>query len=296
MPAVPTLAAPPRLRLAATLWTLAQHPSEAREWSLARKVAAIKAAGFEGVQAAARPELPSLLQAHGLALLGAFDASDPARFREQITALKSAGAVLATAQLGEHDTRPGDAIRMAVALQREAHRQDLLVQIEPHRDTATETPEKFGAIAQGYERAAGRPLPVTWDHSHFALVKHLRTEDLATRLLTDPAAVQRSRCFHCRPFNGHHCQIAVQDRAGKFTPEFRGWLGFARALFTQWLAAARPGDELWVVVEQGAAFNGYNLSVFNPPWNDAVACARALRRSWRELLAGRNPQAQATVR
>jgi len=37
------------------------------------------------------------------------------------------------------------------------------------------------------------------------------------------------------------------------------------------------------VVEQGAAFGGYNLSVFNPPWTDALVCAADLRRIWNEL-------------
>ena len=278
----------PRLRLAATLWTLAQHPTAKREWPLARKVAAIRTAGFEGVQAAARPELTPLLRAHSLAHLGAFDAADTAQFRAQIAALKAAGAVLATAQVGEHDTPVARAVELTAALHREAKRQNLLVQVEPHRDTATETPEKFAAICAGHLLATGQRLPVTWDHSHFALVKHLRAEDFVARLLTDPVAVQASRCFHCRPFNGHHCQVPVLNRAGRFTPEFRAWLKFVRALFSLWRAAAKPDDELWVVVEQGAAFDGYNLSVFNPPWRDAVACARALRRVWIELSLDRD--------
>lgn len=273
----------PRLRLGATLWSLAQHPSRQREWTLARKVAAIKAAGFEAVQAAYRPELPPLLREHGLELIGAFDASDPAEFSRQIRELVQAGAVVANAQVGEHDTPAKEAVRLAVRVLKEAARQGLRLQIETHRDTATETPEKFRAIAAGYRRATGRPLPVTWDHSHFAVSKHLQAADFAARLLTMPDLVQHSRLFHCRPFNGHHCQIPVTNLQKRLTPEFRDWLGFARALFVQWRAGAGPGDELWVVPEQGAGFNGYNLSVFNSPWPDAQVCARELRRLWGEL-------------
>lgn len=62
---------------------------------------------------------------------------------------------------------------------------------------------------------------------------------------------------------------------------------FAQALFSQWLDGARDTDELWIVAEQGAAFNGYNLSAFNPAWENAIICARALRRTWAALLQTR---------
>jgi hypothetical protein len=128
---------------------------------------------------------------------------------------------------------------------------------------------------------------VTWDHSHFAVTKHMRPENFSQRLLTSPDLVRRSRLFHCRPFNGHHCQIAVADSRGRRTPEYVAWLTFVRDLFAQWLSGAPDDAELWVVVEQGATLGGYNLSVFNPPWEDAQRCARDLRSVWRRLLAKR---------
>jgi hypothetical protein len=273
----------PRLRLAATLWSLQQHPTPKREWSLARKVAEIAAAGFEGVQSVYRPEIGPLSRQHGLALLGAFDAEDPKRFRAQIADLVAAGATIANAQVAEHDTPVPQALAWTLALLKEARRQGLPVQIETHRGTATETPEKFYAIARGYKKATGELLPVTWDHSHFAVTKHMRSEHYSERLLVAPALVRHSRFIHCRPFNGHHCQIAITDGRGRRTPEYRAWLAFARDLFAQWLAG-RPADgELWVVVEQGSEAGGYNLSVFNSPWEDAQVCAADLRRLWRQL-------------
>lgn len=273
----------PRLRLAATLWSFVGHPSSKREWSLERKVAAIAAAGFEGVQSVHRPEIGALARRHHLALIGAFDAEEPANFRQQIADLVADGATIANIQVAEHDTPPTQAVKWTLALRRECRRQGLRWQIETHRGTATETPEKFAAIATGYRRATGELLPVTWDHSHFAVTKHMRPEHYSSRLLTEPALLQRSRLIHCRPFNGHHCQIALTDRRGRRTPEYRAWLGFARDLLAQWLAGAEAGAELWVVVEQGSELGGYNLSVFNPPWVDAQVCAGDLRRLWSEL-------------
>ena len=50
---------------------------------------------------------------------------------------------------------------------------DMDVAIEVHRDTCTETPEKAYGLAAGYEKAEGKPLKMTWDFSHPAVVKHL---------------------------------------------------------------------------------------------------------------------------
>jgi hypothetical protein len=272
--------------MAATLWSLVQYPSVRREWSLSRKVAEIKTAGFSGVQAAFRPGLPDLLRENQLAWVGALDATEPEEFPRQIDELVRGGAVVANAQLGEHDTPVATAVRLAVQLLAEARRRGLWLQIETHRNTATETPEKFTAIAEAYVRETGEVLPVTWDHSHFAVVKHLQSGEFVERLLTTPALVQCSRLLHCRPFNGHHCQVPAVDARGRYTPEFRDWLVFVRSLFVQWRKTAMGGAELWVVPEQGAGSSGYNLSVFGAPWLDAITCARALRRIWRELEAG----------
>ena len=38
----------PRLRHVLNLWSLTDYPSPTREWSLERKVRAVKEAGFEG--------------------------------------------------------------------------------------------------------------------------------------------------------------------------------------------------------------------------------------------------------
>ena len=153
----------------------------------------------------------------------------------------------------------------------------LPLQVETHRGTATETPEKFYAIADGFRRATGELLPVTWDHSHFAVTEHMRAEHFSQQLLTTPDRVRRSRLFHCRPFNGHHGQIAVADRRGRHTPEYRAWLAFAPDLFAQWLTGAPTDAELWVVVDQGASLGSYNFSLFTPPREDALRCARDLR-------------------
>ena len=277
----------PRLRLAATLWSLLHHPTSKREWSLARKMKAVAAAGFEGVQAAFNPEIGELARGHGLALIGAFDADDPARFNDQVSQLKTAGAIVANVQVAEHDTSLEETLRYTLEVMAAGKRHGLGLQIETHRGTATETPEKFDSLASAYHQATGELLPVTWDHSHFAVTKHMRAEDFSRRLLTNTQLIGHSRLLHCRPFNGHHCQIALTDSRGRRTPEYRAWLLFARDLFATWISAAPASAELWVVVEQGSHLSGYNLSVFNAPWTDALVCAGDLQRIWDDLTSAK---------
>ena len=76
-----------------------------------------------------------------------------------------------------------EAIEKTILLMEEDERQNANVHLEIHRDTCTETPEKGYAIADGYQEATGKLLRMNIDHSHPAIIKHLRPEEFAERLL-----------------------------------------------------------------------------------------------------------------
>lgn len=275
----------PELVLAANLWTLAGHPKPLREWTLASKVRAVAAAGFQAVTAPPSPELSALCRQYGLRYMGFFSSSDPGEFRPQITAQREAGAELINVQLGDDFTPVSVGILLAKRLMREAARQGIYAAIEVHRDTATETPEKTYAIADAYRNSEGRLLPITWDHSHFAVVKHLKPFLYQEALLHRPELIQAARIFHLRPFNGQHAQVPVMNQRGRLTPEFRSWLEFAEALLRLWLAGPRPGGELWIVPEIGpVGIHGYNLSTMEPSWDQARRCQEHIRELWRRLV------------
>lgn len=277
--------ATPRIVFVANLWTLAAHPSPRREWTLAKKIRAVADAGFDAVTAPASPELATLLKAHCLRYTGFFSSSDPREFAALIRAQREAGAENINVQLGDDFTPTPTAVAWTLRLMREAKRQGIYASLETHRDTATETPEKLSAIARAYRRATGEWLPVTWDHSHAAVVKHLKPALFAKVLLRERALLQSARLVHGRPFNGQHAQVPVFAARGRLTPEFRTWLGFAEALFRCWLAGPRPGGELWVCPEIGpVGVHGYNLSTMPPSWAQAVRCRRELARVWRRVL------------
>lgn len=276
---------PPRVRFVANLWTLVEHPSAGNEWSLEEKIRAIQKAGFEGVNYFASPELKSLLDKYDLEFAGLFDANDPAEFASLIKAQMDCDATTINVQLCDHDTPVSEAIEKTISLMEEDERQNANVHLEIHRDTCTETPEKAYAIADGYQKATGKVLRMNLDHSHPAIIKHLRAEDFVERLLDRPELLQNGNLLHCRPFNGHHCQVPVTDGRGNLTKEFNDYLPFAEAAFKCWLDGPRPHNELWVVPELGPISSGYGISTWPPVWDDCTVTKRQLQQAWDRALA-----------
>ena len=162
------------------------------------------------------------------------------------------------------------------------------VSIEVHRDTCTETPEKTYALAESFEKAEKRPLKMTWDFSHPAVIKHLNPP-YWDRLAERPDLIQLANQLHFRPFNGQHAQVPALDTKGNLTPEFLDWLEFAERVLGCWLAAAEPGRELFICPEQIAG--AYYLSVFGDRWQDTQAVKREIDKAWkRQLRKWKPPQ------
>lgn len=274
---------PPRLVLCATLWSLVDHPNPRREWSLKRKMDAIRAAGFDGVAEMFRPELAPHLKRLGLAICGRVFSRDGRDVAPLLKIEATGGARYVNCMLGEHDTTPAAATRLITRTVHEARRLGLQAHIETHRDTCTETPEKLAEIAARYRRATGEILPVTWDHSHLAVMKHMLPQDFSRRLLGEPQLIQHSRMFHCRPFGSQHCQVPVTDGHGRLTPEFAEYITFAEDLFSIWLQGPKPRGELWVCPELGTTV-GYHVSTNPPVWPDTIRCRRELLDAWQRAL------------
>ena len=279
----PTTANPPVLRHVLNLWTLVWHPTKACEWSLKRKLQAVKDAGFDGFTTQLTPEHAKLGDKLGLMRIGYFSSSDPRKFPALLRSQQEAGALHVNVQLGDHDTPTNVALRMALQLMGESHKLGLETAIEVHRDTCTETPEKTYALADAYKEATGELIPFVWDYSHLAIVKHL-LPPFWPRLGQRPDLIQRAQQFHFRPFNGHHCQLPVTNGRGKLTSEFRDYLPFMEKVMETWLATAKPGRELIAVPELGPLWMGYNLSAFPPSWDDACVLRAQIEKSWQRIL------------
>ena len=273
----------PRIVFIANLWTLMEHPSPATEWSLEKKLETVKAAGFDGVNWFADAETPPLLKKFRLKFSGMFNFPREEDFAALIRAQMEAGAETINVQLGNHDTPVEEAIRLTLKLMAEAEKQHANVHLETHRGTCTETPEKAYAIADAYQKATGKLLRMNFDFSHLAVVKHLAPQDFSKRLLTRPDLLQNGNLIHCRPFNGHHCQVPVTDGRGNLTREMHDYLPFVEDVFRCWLAGPRPHDELWVVPELGPVSSGYGISTWPPPWEDALIGKQELAKVWDKI-------------
>ena len=269
----------PQIHHMGSLWTLGGYGGKKGEWSTEKKLNKIKKAGFDGFTGRVPAVTREMVDKTGLLFACQ---SDHARAKEVVPKLrriKAAGARCVNVQLLDHDTPTKRAVDLARRIMAEGDRLEMDVSIEVHRDTCTETPEKTYALAEGFEKAEKRPLKITWDFSHPAVIKHLRPpywDRLAERI----DLIQYAQQFHLRAFNGHHCQIPALDLKGNFTPEFLDFLPFAEKLIETWLQAATPGREMFVCPEQGGP--GYDLSVFPDRWKDAQAIRKEVDKLWRK--------------
>jgi sugar phosphate isomerase/epimerase len=276
----------PVLRHIANLWTFLGHPAPDQEWSLEQKLRAIKEAGFNGVCWAGSPELREGTKRHGLIFVGGMSSGKAVELARLLKEQKDAGALHVNVQLADEDTLTPEALGLALSLREEGHKLGLEPAIEVHRDTCTETPEKTYALADAYQKVTGELLPVSWDFSHIAVVKHLKPGNYIERMIVRPDLIQRAQQFHFRPFNGHHAQVPVTDGKGQLTQEVKDWLPFAEAILRCWLDGNRDtGREIFICPEMGPVAGGYALSTFPNGWEEAKILRGEVDRLWQKLTA-----------
>ena len=268
----------PVLKQFAGLWTLTGQPSTAKEWSLAEKFEQAKKAGFDAVGGGPLPEAAELCDAHGLAYVCYIDGNIKT-FRERLEAAATTRPARINVQLCDHDTPPAEATEAWVKMEAEAAEMGLNADLEVHRDTCTETPEKVYEIAALFEKATGRKIRFCWDFSHITVVKHIYAP-YAARLLVAPELVQMARQFHFRPFNGHHCQVPATDGKGGASSEIKAYLEFIDALLACWFEAARGDEVVFVCPEFGPTNSGYGLSCFPNVWEDAIYLRARTEELW----------------
>ncbi|MGA7858869.1 MAG: hypothetical protein WCA11_13115 [Terracidiphilus sp.] len=272
----------------ASLWTLVHYPNggEKGEWSIDQKLAAIKAAGFDGFQSSADPDFAELGIKHGLQFLGACDANAE-NYERRIRDFVPLRPARINVQLGDHAMSPAEAARIWIALNHIADDNGLVLDLETHRGTCTETPEKTWQIVEIVVQQTSTPIRLTFDFSHFAVVKHL-LPPYAERLLQKPALLGACRQIHLRPFNGHHCEIPATNGNGKVADGAIPWFDFVAAAFEAFLQQnANNRGTLWACPEFGAMTSGYWLPSFPDPWKDAIFVRQETENLWRQQLSAR---------
>lgn len=265
----------PTLRVFATAWSLREYPTKAEEWSWAKKFDAMRAAGFDGIMSPPRAELVERggLDYWAMGSLGL--EHDAGEYFARAAAL---GATHATIQPADVETPLADAVEVAARVMTAARAAGVPASIENHRDTFTETPERLWTLCDGYQARTGAALPVCFDHSHFAVVRHL-SAPYWPKLNERPDVLAACGRFHLRPFTGHHCQIPATLDGVKSTPEYALWGEFVSEMFA-WLKANSTQREICVCPELGNAAPAYGLSCFPDVWRDACYVGADLRQRW----------------
>jgi hypothetical protein len=277
----------PKIAHIANLWSLVGHPTPKKEWSLERKIAAVAEAGFDGFTTALTPEHARLAEKYKLKHLLGFISNNSGKaseYAKAIQAQKDNGAVQINVQLDDEDTKPAVAAKNWIKMMKVADKiGGVVMSLVVHRDTCTETPEKTYEIAKLYKQATGKMIKINFDFSHFAVVKHIHPGNYSSYLLKYPKLVQNGEQSHCRPFNGHHCQVSVTHN-GKLTDEVKSYLKFTEDLFRCWKSAKQNEDKtLFVCPELGPYHQGgagYNITGLAPAWPDAAILRKELAKAW----------------
>ncbi|MDZ4744110.1 MAG: hypothetical protein SGI98_11930 [Verrucomicrobiota bacterium] len=259
-----------------------------RDWSGAKVkptirqcVETIKKAGFKAVGPWPNPELLQATAELGMERIAYVDAKDQT-YVESLQKALSMKPSRVNVQLWDHDTPPKVAVETWIKMEKLAGKLGLELDLEVHRDTCTETPEKTYEIADLYLKKTGNKLRFCFDFSHIALVKHVYPP-FANRLLDHPDLVQLARQLHFRSFNGHHCQVPVIDQKGKLTPEGKDYLAFADELLKCWLKGAKGGEVLYANPEQLPP-PGYGLDGFATLWDEVKFMKDELQKLWDKNL------------
>ena len=264
-----------------SIGTLGGYGGKSGEWSVDQKLKRIQKAGFDGFLGRIPMITRESVEKSGLIFAATTDIENIPEIKGKLRAINAAGARCVNVQMLDHDTPTRRAVEVARRVIGAAAELEMDVAIEVHRDTCTETPEKAYALAAGFEKAEKRPLKMTWDFSHPAVVKHLNPP-YWDRLAERVDLIQYAQQFHFRPFNGHHAQVPALNGKGELTPEFLDFMEFVDRLLGVWLEAATPGREMFACPEQIAG--GYMLSVFGDRFKDVQAIRTAIDKSFKKHL------------
>lgn len=275
----------------ASPWTLSEQPSADAQWSIEEQFAAAHEAGFEAMAVRCTPENAERVNKLGMRLVAFIDTSAN-NYQSRLEGVSMYNVDRINCQHMDHDTPPEEAFEVWMRLWEDAAKYGLQdkLDLEIHRDTCTETPEKTAEIIDRFKERTGQTIRLCWDFSHYAVVKHIYPP-YADRLLGDgdlahsSELIATARQIHLRPFNGHHCQIPVTDGQGNITPNGQHYLDFVKDLLKVWAEGNRGTNaEVFIIPEFGPNGSGYNLPEFPNPWQESIFLRGEIDRIWKELI------------
>ena len=201
--------------------------------TVAERLAAIKAAGFEGVQGTCVAEA----QAAGLKIAGGARFNTPAEIAPVVRAHQAAGYVCLTCHVGwghEDDQAMDDLVREVIAV---SAGEGLPVYIETHRATITQDTWRTVKMVE-----RNPEVRFNGDFSHWYSGLEMPYGNLEDKWRFLQPVFERVRFFHGRMGNSSHIQVPLADPSmAKAVDHFRAMWTRSMAGFK---ASAGPGDYL----------------------------------------------------
>jgi hypothetical protein len=255
----------PCFRQFINLWTLDGYAFGAVEGTIDEKLRLISEAGFDAIMCLVDEDLRNRANDYGLELIGEVYPGDFSAMRKQVLAQTRQTVKRFNAHVGDAWQSPRDGADLISKLLPICENEGVELSIETHRGTVTESPEKTWEIADRVEQTTGSKLRLTFDFSHWAVVKHLDWSSLAHCAFARKDLLGVATQFHFRPFNGHHIQISRLTRNG----DYGNFLSFFQAVVSQ-LTALSNEKEIWVCPEIGPLNSGYGLPEFGDTWSQVL--------------------------
>ena len=224
---------PPALRVYINMGNVDTLPeySVGPKGDFAAKLAAIKAAGFEGIQGSQ----PALCKAQGLGCAGSSRYNQSAEIAPSIKALKAEGYECATVHVAwghESDAEVDALVREIIAV---SVAEKFPVYIETHRATITQDTWR---TVQFTQRNPG--VRFNADFSHWYTGLEMPYGDLNAKFDFLQPVFERVRFFHGRMGNSSHIQVGLADPTmAKAVEHFKEM--WTRCLVS-FVKSAKPGD------------------------------------------------------
>ncbi len=272
----------PRLRIDLNLGNVWDLPdcSAGPRGDRAAQLAAIKAAGYEGVQGGSDDQEVALIRAAGLRFTTSGRINAPAEAEPQAARAKAIGADCHTVHVAWGHESEAEVDALCRAILAASLQYDLPIYIETHRATITQDTWR---TVQILARHPG--LRLNGDFSHWYTGLEMPYGDFAEKLKFLAPAFERTRFCHARCGNSSHIQVPLEH------PSMVAAMDHFRAMWTAafagFLRSAKAGEVFIFAPELLPPCINYARTVRSPDgqrwvedgdrWNDAKRYAEIAR-------------------
>ena len=280
--------APPRLLLVQNLWGLQAYPSAAEEWPLEKKLAEIRAAGFDAfdvwVGDAKEEDLArweAAAKASDLAVGVEFGPTKPEDADAAIAAAKRLGSVYLDAHPASYFTPEAEAEALLRGLVERCRAARMPLVVQTHRGRVTQDLLRTVGYAQRIP-----DLRFDLDFSHYIVAGELGGEFSREAAAALFVVADRAIMLDGRVSNGEQVQVDAANPA--YARHLERTATMWKHVMVRWLKYAGPGDVFPFRVELGPpdyAILGPDGREIADRWARQKEMKALVERLWNEAVA-----------